>query len=166
MKVLSIDLASKRSGWAVLDGSEVLSAGIIRPMGSKGFWVIDAVGGERVLKADKAGCWAHLVGLAGSVVVERSYVGQRASAVVALSRIRGYVDARCEDRGLVCADMAPSEWRRIVREIGLVGAWPAGREAKKALAVAVAAKASGLEGLGEDEAEAILLGLAWQATQV
>ena len=169
MALLAIDLASNKSGWALFEAGRCIDWGIIRPRGKSGRWVIVDRLGSFVCVGSKADVWHQLLDIADHVVVERSYVGTRASAVIALSRIRGYVDAQAEACRVPVTDMTPGEWRRIAREIGLCEAWPAGRGSKKLLGIAIA---HGIVDplnqcpIGEDEADAICLGRAYLATVV
>ena len=156
MRWISIDPANK-SGVAFWDGDELIGTAVLCAVGKSGKYRVNSVRMECRWSA-----WeGTLIGFEHVVIEEGC--GRFSTAIKAQAALRGYVQAVCEYRTLIGANVAftvvnVSEWRRVIKEAYGVS-WPATTERKKALSVQLVAREYG-RSVTDDEADAVLLGVA------
>ena len=169
---VSIDPAN-RSGvafWVRHDagdnsGDRLLKTGIVRAMGNKGNYVVEAGGGGDKYES-KLRTWNNVL-LGQSAVAIEEGAGRFVSAVKAQALLRGYIRAVWDFTVLVRNDTTVlgnfhtinvSEWRRVIKEHYGVS-WPKDSERCKALSVKLVNEHFGVN-VSDDEADAVLIGVA------
>ena len=149
---LSIDPA-KSSGVARWHGTQLAETLIVKPRGGKGKWYAGAAIHESRIEA-----WDAVYEGVRAVVIERGFGGM-AAAVRSQGMHIGWHQRECAGRNMPDPiEINVSEWRRVIKEMMGVS-FPRDSKRCKALSVQLACRQYG-RSFGEDEADAVLLGLA------
>ena len=155
MNFTSIDIGL-RMGVTQWEGESRKATFIIKPMGGKGRYYF----GDRLMESKRAALLRLTQGT-DFIIMERG-MGARANVVNAQAKVRGYLEALCDECGIQYKEINPSEWRRPIKEhLGV--SWPKRSEDQKALAQQVVQKLYNIN-VSEDEADSICIG--WSAIRL
>lgn len=152
MTFLSIDIGSTKSGIAKWHNGKLRASFVVKPCGNKGaYWL----GGDKV--SSKFTAWEDCVIGVDKVIMERG-AGHRPNVINGQAKLRGYIEAICEQQGVKHMEVNVSEWKRVIKEDQDIS-WPKDSARQKALAIQLVKDLYSKE-VTEDEADAILLGHA------
>jgi len=152
MTFLSIDIGTTKSGIARWYNDKLVDSLVVKPCGNKGlYWV----GHDK--HPSKYDAWDSLLKSEVTAIMERG-AGHRPNVINGQAKLRGYIEAICEQQGVKHMEVNVSEWKRVIKEDQDIS-WPKDSARQKALAIQLVKDLYSKE-VTEDEADAILLGHA------
>jgi len=153
----------RKSGVALWNGEQLVSAFTLRPMGTKGQWARWKEGVKVYAVPSRWSAWKLACGCSDALVLATER-GPMRNADRALGRATGYLEALADWRRMPFADVELSTWRRAITEEmeanGTPITWPAGESKVVAIAAARALYPQLGAAVTDDEAEAVLIGRA------
>lgn len=149
MKILSLDQSTIKTGWAVFEDSNLVAHGVIDLSKEKDGWVrmqmmrqsVDSIVREH---------------MPNDIILEGIAMQRNVQTLIELGRLQGMLMASGFSRDIPCVLYLPTTWRKILKFSQGAGVK---REELKKQSMNCVKNAYGIEP-GEDEAEAIAIGLA------
>lgn len=148
MRILSVDQSTTQTGYAVFDGGDLRSYGVLKSTGKD----------STARMADMC----HKIQLLikkhkpSMMVIEKVSLHSSVTVLVSLANLQGAIFQMCYEKDLGYVLYAPSTWRRI---IGIIGG-RLKRDQYKKKAIAFVENSYGIT-VNDDCAEAICMGLAY-----
>lgn len=156
MKILSVDVAAKASGWALFDDGELLSHGVVtvRKLDGRHAWMWELFDAFRALPWEGVG---HVVAEFDETLIAWRNMNvkskRRMCDSMAVLTLAKYA---CSDVGAELHEVRPRDWQE-----GMLSGFPGYPEDTKGAAVGVARQLWPFEEWGEHDADAALMGHWW-----